>query len=78
LGTTCREAPSAEACSRRSAGSHHPRLRAGAAAGQSGTIAGLFYGVSFGLGALSAALPGELADITSIATVYRLCAFLPL
>jgi MFS transporter, FSR family, fosmidomycin resistance protein len=46
--------------------------------GKVGTIAGLFYGVSFGLGALSAALLGELADITSIATVYRLCAFLPL
>jgi FSR family fosmidomycin resistance protein-like MFS transporter len=46
--------------------------------GKVGMIAGLFYGVSFGLGALSAALLGELADITSIATVYRLCAFLPL
>jgi FSR family fosmidomycin resistance protein-like MFS transporter len=46
--------------------------------GKVGTIAGLFYGVSFGLGAVSAALLGELADITSIATVYRLCAFLPL
>jgi FSR family fosmidomycin resistance protein-like MFS transporter len=46
--------------------------------GKVGTIAGLFYGVSFGLGALSAALMGWLADLTSLATVYRLCAFLPL
>ena len=46
--------------------------------GKVGMIAGLFYGVSFGLGALSAALLGELADITSIETVYRLCALLPL
>jgi FSR family fosmidomycin resistance protein-like MFS transporter len=46
--------------------------------GKVGMIAGLFYGVSFGLGALSAAMLGKLADITSIATVYRLCAYLPL
>jgi MFS transporter, FSR family, fosmidomycin resistance protein len=46
--------------------------------GKVGTIAGLFYGVSFGLGALAAALLGELADLTSIVTVYRLCAVLPL
>ena len=46
--------------------------------GKVGMIAGMFYGLSFGLGGLSAALLGELADITSIATVYHLCAFLPL
>jgi MFS transporter, FSR family, fosmidomycin resistance protein len=46
--------------------------------GKVGMIAGLFYGVSFGLGALAAAFLGELADMTSITTVYRLCAFLPL
>jgi FSR family fosmidomycin resistance protein-like MFS transporter len=46
--------------------------------GKVGMIAGLFYGVSFGLGALSAALMGELADLTSMAFVYRMCAFLPL
>jgi len=46
--------------------------------GKVGMIAGLFYGVSFGLGALSAALMGALADLTSLTTVYRLCAFLPL
>lgn len=42
-----------------------------------GMMAGMFYGVSFGLGALSAAALGFLADWTSIETVYRLCAFLP-
>jgi FSR family fosmidomycin resistance protein-like MFS transporter len=42
-----------------------------------GMMAGMFYGVSFGLGALSAAALGYLADWTSIETVYRLCAFLP-
>jgi FSR family fosmidomycin resistance protein-like MFS transporter len=46
--------------------------------GRIGMIAGMFYGLSFGLGGLSAALLGELADITSITTVYHLCAFLPL
>ena len=46
--------------------------------GKVGTIAGLFYGISFGLGALGAALLGELADHTSISFVYQLCAFLPL
>jgi FSR family fosmidomycin resistance protein-like MFS transporter len=46
--------------------------------GKVGMIAGLFYGVSFGLGALSAALMGALADLTSLTTVYHLCAFLPL
>ena len=46
--------------------------------GRVGMIAGMFYGVSFGLGAMSAALLGELADLTSLATVYHLCSFLPL
>lgn len=43
-----------------------------------GMTAGLFYGVAFGLGALSAAALGKLADWTSIETVYRLCSFMPL
>ena len=46
--------------------------------GRVGTIAGTFYGVTFGLGALSAALLGVLADATSLETVYRLCSYLPL
>ena len=31
----------------------------------------MFYGFSFGLGGLGAAALGKLADLTSIATVYR-------
>jgi MFS transporter, FSR family, fosmidomycin resistance protein len=46
--------------------------------GRVGMIAGLFYGVSFGLGAISAAALGELADMTSLAVVYHACSFLPL
>jgi FSR family fosmidomycin resistance protein-like MFS transporter len=46
--------------------------------GKVGMIAGLFYGVSFGLGALSAAVMGEIADHTSIEFVYAMAAFLPL
>ncbi len=45
--------------------------------GRIGFIGGLFYGLSFGLGGLSAALLGLLADQTSIATVYQLCSLLP-
>jgi MFS transporter, FSR family, fosmidomycin resistance protein len=43
-----------------------------------GTIAGIFYGVTFGLGALSAAVLGRVADLTSLTTVYHICAYLPL
>ena len=45
--------------------------------GKVGTISGLFFGFAFGMGGLGAALLGELADMTSIETVYRVCAFLP-
>ena len=45
--------------------------------GRIGLIAGLFYGLSFGLGGISAAMLGYLADHSSIATVFQVCAFLP-
>nr|WP_262030310.1 MFS transporter [Microvirga sp. Mcv34] len=45
--------------------------------GRVGTIAGLFFGLSFGMAGLGAALLGQLADMTSIETVYRVCSFLP-
>lgn len=45
--------------------------------GRVGLIGGLFYGLVFGLGAVAAALLGELADQTSIAFVFQLCAWLP-
>jgi MFS transporter, FSR family, fosmidomycin resistance protein len=46
--------------------------------GRVGTVAGMFFGFSFGLGGLGAAALGEIADWTSIETVYRVCSFLPL
>ena len=46
--------------------------------GRVGLVAGLFFGVSFGLGGLGAAALGQLADRSGIETVYGLCAFLPL
>ena len=46
--------------------------------GKVGMVAGLFFGFSFGLGGLGAAALGEIADMTSIDTVYRICSFLPL
>ncbi len=45
--------------------------------GRVGTIAGLFFGFSFGMGGLGAALLGQLADLTSIETVYKIVSFLP-
>ena len=45
--------------------------------GRVGVVSGLFFGVTFGMGGLGAAMLGELADRTSIEFVYRLCAFLP-
>jgi FSR family fosmidomycin resistance protein-like MFS transporter len=46
--------------------------------GRIGTVSGMFFGLSFGLGGVGAAVLGALADMTSIDTVYRVCAFLPL
>ena len=46
--------------------------------GRVGLVAGLFFGFSFGLGGMGAAALGQLADWTSIDTVYRIVSFLPL
>jgi FSR family fosmidomycin resistance protein-like MFS transporter len=46
--------------------------------GKIGMVSGLFFGFAFGMGGLGAALLGVLADHTSIAYVYRVCAWLPL
>ena len=46
--------------------------------GKFGMISGLFYGFSFGMGGLGAAILGKLADYWGIDTVYYICAFLPL
>ena len=45
--------------------------------GNVGAVAGLFFGLSFGLGGIGAALLGVLADRTSLTFVYQVCAFLP-
>jgi FSR family fosmidomycin resistance protein-like MFS transporter len=45
--------------------------------GRVGMIAGLFFGLAFGLGGLGAAVLGWVADQTSIYFVYKVCAFLP-
>lgn len=46
--------------------------------GRTGLIAGLFFGLAFGIGGIGSALLGRLADHTSIFFVYRVCSFLPL
>jgi len=46
--------------------------------GRVGMISGMFFGFAFGMGGLGAAALGKLADATSIAYVYQVCAYLPL
>ncbi len=45
--------------------------------GRVGTVAGLFFGLAFGVGGLGAALLGLVADARGVEFVYRVCAFLP-
>jgi MFS transporter, FSR family, fosmidomycin resistance protein len=44
---------------------------------RAGMIGGLFYGLTFGLGGIAAAILGALADKVGLQTVYVVCAFLP-
>jgi FSR family fosmidomycin resistance protein-like MFS transporter len=46
--------------------------------GRVGTIAGLFFGVSFGLGGLGSVLMGALIDTHGVAQIIKLASFLPL
>jgi len=46
--------------------------------GNVGLVAGLFFGLAFGIAGVASALLGRLADHTSIEHVYRVCSFLPL
>ncbi|WP_118974835.1 MFS transporter [Taibaiella koreensis] len=46
--------------------------------GKVGMIAGLFFGLAFGMGGLGSALLGRLADHSGIQYVYKVCSFLPL
>ena len=43
-----------------------------------GMVSGMFYGLSFGLGGIGAAVLGVVADHFGIVFVYQVCAFLPL
>lgn len=45
--------------------------------GRVGTIAGLFFGLAFGIGGLGAAGLGMIADVKDIFFVYHLCSYLP-
>jgi FSR family fosmidomycin resistance protein-like MFS transporter len=45
--------------------------------GRVGMVAGLFFGLAFGVAGIGAAFLGWLADRTSIEFVYHVCAFLP-
>lgn len=45
--------------------------------GKVGTVAGLFFGLAFGIGGIGAALLGRLADRHGIELVYHLCSYLP-
>jgi len=46
--------------------------------GKVGLIAGLFFGLAFGMAGIGSAVLGKLADHTSINFVFQVCAFLPL
>jgi len=46
--------------------------------GKVGAIAGLFFGLAFGMGGIGSAVLGKLADATSILFVVKVCSFLPL
>jgi FSR family fosmidomycin resistance protein-like MFS transporter len=45
--------------------------------GRVGMVSGLFFGLAFGMGGIGAAVLGDLADRTSVITVYQICAWLP-
>ncbi|MFD0698285.1 MFS transporter [Paenibacillus sp. GCM10027628] len=46
--------------------------------GRVGMVAGLFFGLAFGLGGIGSAVLGTIADATSVTYVIKLCAYLPL
>ena len=46
--------------------------------GKVGMVAGLFFGLAFGIAGIGSAVLGKVADIHSINFVFQICAFLPL
>ena len=45
--------------------------------GSIGMVSGIFFGFAFGMGGIGAAVLGEIADLTNIDFVYKVCSFLP-
>ncbi len=45
--------------------------------GSIGMVSGIFFGFAFGMGGIGAAVLGEVADLTNIDFVYKVCSFLP-
>jgi MFS transporter, FSR family, fosmidomycin resistance protein len=46
--------------------------------GRTGMVAGIFFGLAFGMGSVGAAVLGKLADHSGVNLIYQICAFLPL
>ena len=46
--------------------------------GKVGLVAGLFFGLAFGIAGIGAAVLGKIADHTGIISVFHGCAYLPL
>jgi FSR family fosmidomycin resistance protein-like MFS transporter len=46
--------------------------------GKVGMVAGIFFGLMFGISGIGAAAMGHIADVSGIAYVYQLCSYLPL
>jgi len=46
--------------------------------GRVGLVAGLFFGLAFGVGGIGAALLGKVADLSGIDYVYNVCSYLPI
>ena len=46
--------------------------------GNVGMIAGIFFGLMFGISGIGAAAMGHIADVSGITFVYQLCSYLPL
>ena len=46
--------------------------------GRTGTVAGLFFGLAFGMASVGAAVLGKLADHIGVDAIYQICALLPL
>lgn len=46
--------------------------------GRVGMIAGIFFGLMFGIGGIAAAVLGKVADMTSLSFIFNMCAFFPL